>query len=292
MTIPYALRLICICLASFAIVFTATGLAVSLFANAALRAAERMRATSAARFILALRVAPAFIAALSVATICLPSYIRFEQQGEREEVGALCLLLATLTAALLTRSSLRALAAWRRSLHPNAMLALTGLLRHRIIVSDAAKNVLSRGQLSMAIRHEQAHAASADNLKRLLILVTPGVFPHFSALEQTWKRFAEWAADDHAAAGDPQRAISLAEALVQVAKLGTASEAPLVTSFLASAHDLEARVDRLLNPRTATADSYRWITAFAALPIMLLIAATSNPAGVHSLLERLIHQIY
>jgi beta-lactamase regulating signal transducer with metallopeptidase domain len=289
MTIPYALRLVCICLASFAIVFTTVGFTVSLCAAAALRAAGRMRAASAARFILALRIAPALIAALSVAAICLPSYVRFEQQAEREEVGALCLLLAFFTASLFARSFVRALFAWRRSLHANALLALTGLLRHRIVISGAVKNVLSGHQLSMAIRHEEAHAACGDNLKRLLILIAPAPFPRFGELEEAWKRFAEWAADDFAAAGDPQCAISLAEALVRVARLGSAGEAPLMTSFLASAHDLEARVDRLLNPHSATGHPYRWMAATASLPVALLIAAMSNPAGVHSLLERLIH---
>jgi beta-lactamase regulating signal transducer with metallopeptidase domain len=289
MTIPYALRLVCVCLASFAIVFAVAGLAVSICAAAALRAAERMRAASAARFILALRLAPALLAAVSVAMICLPSYVRFEQRAESEEVGGFCLLLAVLTASLFVRSSARALAAWRRSLHANAVLALTGVLRHRIVISNAVRTVLSDLQLSMAIRHEEAHAASGDNLKRLLILMTPGGLPRFDELEQAWKRFAEWDADDRAAAGDPQRAVTLAEALVQVAKLGYAAEMPLITAFLAGANDLEARIERLLNPRSTTACPYKTITLSAALPSALLIAAMANPATIHGLLERLIH---
>lgn len=288
MTIPYSLRLVCICLASFAIVFAVAGFAVSLFAAAGLRAAERMRAVSAARFILALRLAPGFVATISVAAICLPNYLRFEQRAESEEVGVFCLLLACVAAVLLGGSSVRALTAWRRSLHATAVLALTGLLRHRIVVSGAVRNVLSDLQLSLAIRHEEAHAASGDNLKRLLILMTPGAFPRFRQLEQAWKRFAEWAADDLAAAGDPQRAVTLAEALVRVAKLGCAAEVPLMTSFLAGAQDLEARVDRLLNPRVSGGCSY-WLAGTAAsLPGAVLLVAMANPVGVHGLLERLI----
>jgi hypothetical protein len=52
---------------------------------------------------------------------------------------------------------------------------------------------------------------------------------------------------------------------------------------------LEARVDRLLNPRVAGACSYWLVGAAASLPAVLLIAAMANPVGVHSLLERLIH---
>ncbi len=118
-----------------------------------------------------------------------------------------------------------------------ALLAVRGLVKPRIVVSDAARYVLTDVQLAMAIRHEHAHAHAGDNLKRLFILLTPGAFPRVSQLEQAWKRFSEWAADDRAAAGDAGRAVSLAEALVRVAKLGTAGETALMTSFLASEND-------------------------------------------------------
>jgi hypothetical protein len=289
MTIPYAFRLICVCLGSFAIVFATAGFAVSLFAATVVRTAERMQAGSAARLIFGVRLFPALLATVTVAVICVPSYIRFEQRSEEEEVGMFCLLLALLTASMFAATFVRAASAWRRSIHANAVLALTGLLRHRIVISDAAKKALSDCQLSVAVRHEQAHALAGDNLKRLLMLLTPAIFPGFAALERAWKRFAEWAADDLAAGGDPQRAISLAEALVRVAKLGGTREvSPLVTSFLSSENDLEARVDRLLNPRTATGRPYG-IAAAALVPACLIGTAMCNSAGVYSLLERLIH---
>jgi hypothetical protein len=162
-------------------------------------------------------------------------------------------------------------------------------MRQRIEVSDAARNVLTDVQLAMAIRHEHAHARSGDNLKRLFILLAPGPFPRMKRLEEAWKQFAEWSADDCAAAGDAGQAVTLAEALVRIAKLGTVDEPALMTSFLASENHLEARVERLLNPRVTTREPYGAMSAAAAVTGLLMIIAVENPAAVHRLLERLVH---
>jgi hypothetical protein len=290
MTIPYLLRLICICLASFSILFAIAGFAVALFIPRALRSAERMSGALAARFTFLLRILPTVFAFTCVAAICLPSYIRFEQRGESEEVGLLCLALASLTGGFFAAALFRATKAWRRTRHAHAVLALKGLLRHTILISEAAKYTLSSEQLEMAVRHERAHAAAGDNLKRLFILLTPGPLPRFGALECAWKRFAEWAADDRAAAGDPQRALCLAEALVRVAKLGTRGETSLLmTSFLASSQDLATRVNRLLNPPAATNAPGRLLRSAALVSAALMAAAMLYPSQVHTLLEQLIH---
>jgi len=288
MTIPYALRLICVCLASFAIVFAVTGFTVSIFVPAALRTAERMRAASAARFILSLRLLPAALAAFTVAAICVPSFVRFEQRDEPEEVGMLCLLLVMFTAAVFAHSIFRTAMAWRRSVNAFSVLALVGIWRPRIVMSDEAREILSPKELDMALLHERAHASSRDNLKRFLIFFTPGAFPRFSSLEQAWKRFAEWAADDRATAGNPECSVSLAGALVQIAKLGKIGEpAPLATPFLAEVSDLEVRVDRLLNPAPAAPYAYGSLAPITLLALVL--GASLYPEQVHELLEHLVH---
>ena len=292
MTIPYALRLVCVCAAAFAIVFASVGVAVGLIAPAVLRACERMSAAAAARFVLGLRLLPAAFAGLMVAAICVPSYIRFEQRAESEEVGLLCLALAVVTAGLFGSSVMRTARAWRKTKGASAVLALVGIVRPRIVISEAARNVLSPGQLEMAMSHERAHAHARDNLKRLLILLAPGAFPRCVALEQAWNRFAEWAADDRAVSGKAQESLWLAAALVQVAKLGIVSPAPLTTAFLATAHDLEARVERLLNPvigrKGSAGGGLVWGAAMLAAGLMVTTAAM-HPAEIHGVLEHLIH---
>jgi hypothetical protein len=157
----------------------------------------------------------------------------------------------------------------------------------RVVVSDAALRVLSSGELEMAVRHERAHAESRDNLKRLLILLAPGL--GLGELERSWKRFAEWAADDRATAGDEQRAVVLADALVRIAKLGCCEPAPLITAFLARSKDLEERVERLLKPRGSETGWGWWLGVAGSLGMVAACAGMANLERVHDLLEQLVH---
>jgi hypothetical protein len=290
MTLSYALRLIVVSLAAFAIIFMATGVLVSFLAGGARRRAARMQADAAARFILLLRLLPAGLAVVVVAAFCVPSYIQFEQRGELEQAGPLCLSLACISLAFLISAGVRTFRAWLHSAHPGATIALVGIVRPHVLVSEEARNYLAPAELSMALRHEESHAKSHDNLKRLLILLAPGPFPGFRDLERNWKLLAEYAADEHAAAGDPERSLSLAAALVRIAKLGVTPEPPLVTSFLAAANDLESRVDRLLNPKKLPRTHF--LPAAYCCSALAIVAAVLHPAMpiyVHGLLEHLLH---
>jgi Zn-dependent protease with chaperone function len=290
MTFSYALRLIVVSLAAFAVIVAIVGIVVSLAAGAAQHAAGRMRASAAARLILFLRLLPAGLGAFLVAAVCVPSYIQFEQRAELEEAGRLCIALSMISCVLLLLTAVRAGRAWLHSAGPDQTLALVGIFRPRIVVSDAAREYLSQAELTMALRHEESHAASRDNFKRLLILLAPGPFPRFHELEQTWKRLAEYAADDRAAAGDPQQSLSLAAALVRIAKLGMAVEHPLVTSFLATSNDLESRVDRLLNPQQLPNTRYVTLACYClAFGVLAPMLHPATPVFVHALLERLMH---
>src|SRR5205823_6230938 len=129
-----------------------------------------------------------------------------------------------------------------------------GLFRPVAIVSRDVVAALSEEQMEAAILHEKSHAKSHDNLKRLAILLAPAVFP-LARIEAAWRKFAEWAADDLAVAGDRARSVALAEALVRVARIGRPQQMALATSLLGD--NFSARVERLVNG-SVPAEAPRW----------------------------------
>ncbi len=290
----YGSKLACLSLAAFFIVHCAAAIFASISAPWAIRAADRMRARAAARFLLTVRFAPAAIALFVVAALCVPSYLSFEPKAAAEEPGAVCLLMAALCASVWAISLARGARAIQRSRDARGFtVALSGVLRPRVIVSNEVRRALSPEELDAALRHEHAHTASHDNLKRLLVLLAPDVFPFFRGgfanLERAWKKFAEWSADDRSVNGDAERSLALASALVRVARLGApAQSAPLVTCLTDG--DLAARVDRLLRPATEGSPD-RWTPAACVLGGIALAAVILQPAAwavVYDVLERLI----
>jgi Zn-dependent protease with chaperone function len=324
MMTPYLLRLVCLCLAVFSVVHCVVGLVVSLAGPAAVRAARRLRPRLAGRLLLGLRLLPAALALFVVAGLCVPSYLWLEPKSGGEEVGAGCLAAAILAAVLWTVSTARGVrAAARSACHireserlcrfstlpgsrlpvwildaPAPLLALVGVFGSRLVISRPVMRALSAGQLAAALRHEEAHRVSRDNLKRLLMLLAPGLLPGFhgfDAIERGWARFTEWAADDDAVVGDAQLSLSLAAALVLVARIGEAPPlSPLATSFLGDGREIGARVDRLLNP--APAVPVRSLNGAAAAAGVALgsgfAACMLHPAtlqSAHRLIEQFIH---
>jgi hypothetical protein len=326
MILPYLLRLLCLCLASFFVLNAAAGLLVRISSPVAIRFAKSKAPRAAARFLLALRMIPFALATLFVLALCVPSYLWLEPAATSERVGLLsatlgffgaatCLLSLRRTAqslfASLRHNRLCRLAGQATRIPGNSsplfvveveapLLAFSGLLRPRLLISRSVLRVLPTEELDAALRHEHAHRASRDNFKRLLLLFAPDIFPFarpLRILESSWARFAEWAADDQAAAGDSRRALSLAAALVHVARMGSAPHLPfLSTSLLASDRDLSARVDRLLHaapiapPQTPKFQFLLRTAGFllAGCLAALLLAPTTLPF-VHELLELLLH---
>lgn len=325
MIVTYLLRLLLLCLASFFLVHLALGLVTRFAARAAIGLALRMQPQAGARFLLALRLFPAGFALLVVALICAPSYLWLEPTGTPEPIGMACLALAALGAAGWSLSVGRALLAASRSVRyirkfrragresrlpgevspvwviedPAPRVMLAGLIRSQVVISREVIAALSSEQLAAVLRHERAHGRSLDNLKRLLLLLAPGILPFvrgFGALERAWAKVAECAADDRAAAGDSRSSLTLAAALVRVARLGAIpSQPPLVASLMACGLDLEARVDRLLAPTsvaTPQAERVRILPSSLALVLGgVLVAAMVHPAtlsAAHEVLEALI----
>jgi Zn-dependent protease with chaperone function len=324
MTFPYMMRLWCLCLASFFLLNLALGLSVSLVTPWVIRAASRMEARLVARLLLSLRLLPVSLAALLVAGVCAPSYLWLEPTAGSEEVGWGGLLPALFGLAALGESLARAFLAYRRSnryvrqserrgrkalLRAARMpvwlvdgvvplVALTGILRPRLMMSQQVMRALSQNQLAAVLRHEHAHRISRDNLKRLLILLSPGMLPFYrglGALDRAWALAAEWAADARATEGNRRRALCLASALVRVARLDVPQSSPLLgTLLLANGAELSSRVDRLLHPvpRREETPASPILKAAASLTLAAGMAGVMlQPAmfhSVHELLEDLI----
>jgi hypothetical protein len=170
-----------------------------------------MRASSAARMLFGWRLLPLAFAVLVIAVLCIPSFVLLEPSGSTEPVGRACLAAAIFGAAIwitgvarVVRSSVRSMIYLRRRSEEHPFFALAGVLRPRVIVSDCIRRALA-----------------PDNLKFLLILLSPEVFPFvrgFARLNVSWRRSAEWAADDYAGAGSPESRLVLASALLKVSR--------------------------------------------------------------------------
>jgi hypothetical protein len=337
MILPYLPRLILLCFALFFVVCVVVEMATLAFAPMAIRFAEGFRPRSAARFLLALRLLPPALGGLIVFGLCIPSYLWLEPNLRQEKVGITCLAAAVLGAAICAVAAARSIRALAgtfmfgrhcqragtiTSLTQNgaspvcliaghgALLGVTGVFRPWLVVSQGVLDALSAEQINVALRHEAAHLAFRDNLQRLLLLLVPRAIPLArgrKVLDAAWARFTEWAADDWAVEGNPTSSLSLATALVRMARMDTAPRmAPLSMSLLDGDHDLFARVNRLLRSgmdwhQRGAADTERnsigirrfaFSSSAALLMAGLLAAIITRPATLHSvhfLLEKLIH---
>ncbi|HUK30356.1 MAG TPA: M56 family metallopeptidase [Candidatus Acidoferrum sp.] len=326
MTLPYFIRLIGLCGASFFLVHAVLGIALRLAANSILRFANTMKPRDAARFLMLLRFLPFVGTTVVVLGICLPSYLWLEPGASEENVGAAFIAFAVCGASILLNSllrSARALAAsrkfgiWCRETRIKSELSATnlpvdildseapviflaGVFRPRLALSTGVLRTLSPEQRKSVFRHEEAHRASRDNFKRLLLLLTPEILPFsrsFRLMDEAWAQFSEWAADDDATGNDPGHSLSLAESLVRVARMSAGPRPlPLFTSFIPPDHDLSVRVNRLLGPRSFESKSWRRVRAILGAAacalialITVLLVQPSALQSVHELLEHLTH---
>lgn len=310
MTPSYLSRLLLLSSASFFVVLMLLAALVAWLAPAAIRRTSAMGPRRAARWLLALRLLPAALSAMVVAALCVPSYLRFEPHTANEEAGVVSLTAAILGAAIFGLAIYRGSTALLRSalylrraggresmvsgekvriVGDGAGLALAGIVQPRLLISEGAIARLSSDELAVALRHERAHRESRDNLKRLLIQLAPAVFSGLRTLEHEWVKRAEWAADDRATEGNPERSAALAAALVRVARLQNCAAMPaLVTSLVSADEDLEQRIDRLLDTPAAEAPSRRLETMALASAALLIGGLAMNLRLVHVLLENLL----
>ncbi len=303
MNLPYLGRFACLALSAFFITYTISGLLVWLVARRAVRCSVSYDPAPAARILFWLRVSPLALALVLGAGLVTPSYYLFEPTTGTEEVSVLCLLTSLLGATVLGVGIFRGAAAMVRSAsylraqeeNDAPVILVAGLFHPRLVVSSSIRRMLTEEEYAAALRHEEAHHRAKDNLKRLLILMSPRFFPfcrRFQLIEAGWQRLAEWAADDSAAGGSKVNALALASALVRVGRMnaGSAVAIPLCTSLLADTADLRTRVERLVEVRR----EYRplpgksfWAATAAALAIVIALSPNVLRTA-HLVLEALV----
>lgn len=325
MNLPYSVRLLCLCCASFFLIHMALAVGARLTSGTAVRWAEHMKPHSAARFLFVLRMAPLLLTLIAVLAFCIPSYLWLEPEAAAEKVGALCVLMAVLGIALWAPALKRVIGAVRgtnryltecerhgRKINvpgeespallvadKTPVLAVAGVFRPQLLISRRVMHGLSAEQREAALRHEHAHRMSGDNFKRFLLLLAPEPLPFvstFGHLERSWSKFTEWAADDEATAGDPQRALSLASAMVRVAKMGARPRAGYLScSLVGGDQELSERVDRLLRPQPRPEKPVKELvrlfagaSALVASALAVIAIWPSTLTMVHQALEHLV----
>lgn len=331
MSLPYLLRLLFISSAIFFLVHLFVGLFLWLASPKIIKSSHNFQPRQAARFLLAARLLPVGLSSFAVLGLCVPSYLWLEPGATTEQVGLASIVAAFLGIYLAAHSLFRALRAvvgtrkftraclkigreQRLSAGSSSVLvvegeapilAMAGVIRPRLVMSQCVLSSLPDDQLEVAIRHERAHLTSADNLKRLLILLSPEIFPFvhaFSPLEHAWRKISEWAADDSAVLADPLCSLSLAAALIRVARMGASPRmSSLCTALIlggsaTAERDLADRVNRLLHPAPAQTAPLKLagaltgsvaITLFGIVTFVAIRPSTLH--SVHQMLEYLIH---
>jgi beta-lactamase regulating signal transducer with metallopeptidase domain len=299
---------------------------VWIAAPSAIRVADSARPGFSARFLFIFRMFPFALTLFLIVGFCIPSYLWLEPVSTGEKVGYACLAAAAMGAIVWTMSLFRVgFSLLRTSRYMSScerdgqeiavdgesspvlvvkreapLMAVAGLVHPKLIVSRSVLHKLTPEQREAAFRHEQAHRASRDNLKRFLCLLAPDAIPFvsgFKKIERRWARYTEWAADDHAVNGDSERALSLAAALVSVAKMGktTHQSSYVLSSLVAEDEDLAVRVDRLLReqqyaekPLAPLVQVARNVALVAAGLILAALVLPNSLGSVHQILEKLI----
>jgi hypothetical protein len=293
------------------------GLAASLLGGLVAIAwyAGLKRKSLGAADLLALRLVPVTGASLLAMTVVLPAFLSYEPHHDREAVGPLLLILAGF--ALLTlghgiwrgwgawtsaRALLRACGPARRYVDGNGyrvrvvdvaepFIGVIGAWRAQVVSAECVMSACSPDELRQVLAHEAAHLSARDNLKLLFMVSCPDALawtPLGRALFGRWRTAAEFAADQSATGNDPQKRVSLASALIKVARLlepGQCAQHPLTMPV--ALDDVEGRVRQLLAPPHAATPAMIG-SVLLSLALLMPVVALPLHAMVHELIETLV----
>ncbi len=314
----FALRGITISLSVFAIVYCAVSLAVLVTWRNVWSYGQAHSARWRADVLFFLRMLPLLSAILITAAFAVPSFLLFEPHSIEEGLGSVPVMLALLALTFVGLGAAKALAAlhssWRKISEwtrqtdrleigapisvlrvSGAALAMTaaGIVRPRILLSDAARTLLSANELHAGLNHELAHVRRRDNFRKLLLHFA--VFPGMSGLEAAWLEATEMASDD-AAVSNTSEALDLASALIKLSRFAPLPAPIELTAALvhSPAAAVDARVKRLVawqkEARAPRRGYSVWCGLGTALATIAIFAFTYNEllVRVHTATEWLV----
>jgi Zn-dependent protease with chaperone function len=271
--------IICLALAALLTLNVIASLAAIAFWFALRLRAKTWPVTARAGLLFALRLFPMLSALTVVLTLFIPSYLAYEPRPADEVINLKIAVMAIVAGFGLALMAWRALALWRatqrltadwlshaervtidglsipafRFAHPFPVLAVVGVFRPRLFIADGVLNALDEDELAAALAHEAAHVAARDHFKLSTMRACRDVFATFPgsrALERAWAAEAEAAADERAARGGTAVALSLAAALIKIARITPEASAAIlpVGAYLIGDHSggVGRRVQRLI----------------------------------------------
>jgi len=323
MELSYPLRLVCLIAVSMAVLQILFELLFWLAASPILRAVRSLTLRRQERVLYLLHFVP-FVLSLAITALCwVPEYVANETNFASEEVGSVCLVIASLlftwwairavNVGVIALRTLRFSRACRRNGTPISAVdsttpivavtaaavraGLVGVLRPFIFISKSLLDDRSFAPVALGIvlAHERAHARQHDNFKLLSLYCLPRLdlrLPSGKTWMQHWQNTAEWAADEDAVHGDRSRALLLAETLIVLAR-ATSAPRPQVTCtyFVCEQSDLALRIERLLQPqpRFKAGPSYSIIAACAVALAVATVVLSHVTTLLHDIPERLLH---
>jgi len=292
--VTFALRGLVVSLAFFAVLYSIMSLLVILAWHLSQRV-RRKFSWSSPNFLFGLRIFP-FVTSLAITLFfTFPSFWLMERTSPDEDfetyvLGLCALLIVGAGLFRVLRAQARTVQAVNRWSAKHACsgappLLLVGVLKPHVMISDTAIAILSESELEVAVRHELGHMRSWDNLRKVLVSVTP--FPGLSSLEHAWQEAAELAADDGAVTNRHQ-ALDLAAALIKLSRTpGGQTDPMLATTLVSSSSLIGVRVERLLAWRDHTRRFHRSWPWGVSILLTLAVAVAGNYGASLALTHRL-----
>lgn len=286
-----------------------------------------LRPETRARVAFMFRVMPIIIASTVGLAFVVPSFLLYEPNDTSERVGLKLVLIIAVAALGISAAAYRIFASWwrtRRLLgewtigatpftidgldlpilklrHAFPVFAVVGIVRPRLFIAEHVLETLDEQELAAVLKHEIGHISAFDNLKRLAMKLCGDllVAPLGRGLDRDWSEAAEAAADEYAvAAGDRNTALSLAGALIKIARIMPEAAPPMPAvsyAYVETGEMLAGRIRRLIQladrdePRPARRIPMLVPASLLAVWLILVFATDGAfLARIHSLSELVI----